>query len=322
MEQENNYEHEKTHYHEHRHRHHHDEHSHSHHHHNHEITSLNKTFIICIIINLLFVGIEATIGYIYNSISLISDAGHNLSDVFSLILALIAFKLSHIRANNHYTYGYKKSTILVSLFNAIILLIAIGFILYESVEKFRTIHIIDGDAISITAGIGIVVNGITAWLLMKNQKNDLNVRGAYLHMVADAIVSVGVVISGLIISHTGLYIIDPIISIIIAIIILISTWQLLSESIRLSLDGIPQNIHLQDISNTFKQQKNVCGYHHIHIWAISTTDTALTAHVVIDDIAEMENVKQELKKTLKEQGISHTTLEFEIEGSHCLDDKC
>ena len=178
--------------------------SHSHvHEHNHTLTSLNSIFIVCIIINLLFVIIEAGAGFIFNSLGLLSDAGHNLSDVFSLLLSLFAFRMSKHRSTEHFTYGYKKSTVLVSLLNAIILLIAVGAIIIESIYKLKQPEQVSGAAVSWTAGIGILVNGVTAWLLMKNQKHDLNVRGAFLHMAMDTLVSVGVVISGIIIMLTG-----------------------------------------------------------------------------------------------------------------------
>lgn len=295
---------------------------HHHHGHNHQITSLNKVFIIGIVLNLLFVGAEATVGIIYNSLGLLSDAGHNLSDVFSLLLALIAFRLTKVRRNSRYTYGYKKSTILISLLNAIILLVAVGAIVIESIHKFENPTPINGAAVSWTAGVGIIINGVTAWMLMKQQKNDLNVRGAYLHMAADTLVSVGVVISGIIISFTGYSIIDPIISIIIAVIILISTWSLLSGSIRLSLDGVPQDINIKKIQQIMSENRYVIGCHHLHIWAISTTENALTAHIILSDINELENAKHQIKQGLRELGISHATLEFELKSEHCPDTTC
>ncbi|MBR6015662.1 MAG: cation transporter, partial [Prevotella sp.] len=186
------------------HKHHHHDHSHGHHHHHVEkLTSLNGIFIFSIVLNLLFVIIEAVIGLVEGSLSLLSDAGHNLSDVFSLVLVLVAFQLAKVHANSRFTYGYKKSTVLISLLNAIILLVAVGAIIIESIHKFYEPTEVNGVAISWTAGIGIVINGLTAFLLLRGQKNDLNVRGAFLHMVADTLVSVGVVISGIIIAVTG-----------------------------------------------------------------------------------------------------------------------
>ena len=295
---------------------------HQHHEHSHQITSLDKVFIFGIILNLLFVAAETSVGILYNSLGLLSDAGHNLSDVFSLLLALLAFRLTKVRGNTRYTYGYKKSTILVSLLNAIILLIAVGAIVIESIHKLQHPSPVNGIAVSWTAGAGIIVNGLTAWMLMKRQKNDLNVRGAYLHMAADTLVSVGVVISGIIISLTGYSIIDPIISLAIAAIILISTWSLLSGSIRLSLDGVPENIDLKKIQQILSKNQYVEGCHHLHVWAISTTENALTAHLILSDILQLERVKQEVKQQLKEAGIVHATLEFELESGHCCDTGC
>ena len=184
----------------------------SHHHeHNHQLTSLNKAFIIGITLNIAFVIVEFGVGFYYNSLGLLSDAGHNLGDVASLVLAMLAFRLQKVHPNSRYTYGYKKSTILVSLLNAVILLVAVGIIIAESVDKLFHPVSVDGSAIAWTAGVGVVINALTAWLFMKDKDKDLNVKGAYLHMAADALVSVGVVASGIIITYTGWSIIDPII---------------------------------------------------------------------------------------------------------------
>lgn len=310
------------------HHHHHDEtgeHAHSHHHHHHhveKITSLNGIFIFSIVLNLLFVIIEAAIGLLEGSLSLLSDAGHNLSDVFSLVLVLVAFQLAKVHANSRFTYGYKKSTVLISLLNAIILLVAVGAIVIESIHKFYEPTDVNGEAISWTAGVGIIINGLTALLLMRGQKNDLNVRGAFLHMAADTLVSVGVVISGIVISMTGWTIVDPIVSLIIAFVILVSTWNLLSGSLRLSLDGLPENVSLEKVRNVLSNHEHVREVHHLHIWAISTTDNALTAHIVIDSLDAMESVKDELKHRLEQLNIGHSTLEFETAESHCHDHDC
>lgn len=306
---------------------HHHEHSHGHgHKHNHshvgKLTSLNGIFVFSIILNLLFVGIEALVGLLENSLSLLSDAGHNLSDVFSLVLVLVAFQLSKLKSNRYYTYGYQKSTVLISLLNAIILLVAVGAIIIESIHKFYEPVEVNGAAISWTAGVGILINGLTAFLLLKGQKDDINVRGAFLHMAADTLVSVGVLVSGIIISFTGLFVIDPIVSIIIALVILVSTWNLLSDSLRLSLDGMPENITLEQVDKTLEENEHVQDVHHIHVWAISTTENALTAHIVLDDIAHLETVKSNIKHKLKELGISHSTLEFETSTCDCEHQQC
>lgn len=295
---------------------------HHHHHHAAPTQSLNGIFILSIILNGLFVLIEAGVGLWQDSLSLLSDAGHNLSDVFSLLLVLIAFRLSKVQRNERYTYGYRKSTILISLLNAVILLVAVGAIVIESIHKFSEPTEVNGIAVSWTAGVGILINGATALLLMRGQKSDLNVRGAFLHMAADTLVSIGVVISGIIIYYTGWTIIDPIVSLIIAAVILVSTWQLLSDSLRLAVDGIPDGVELQEIEQLLLSEEHVKGTHHIHVWAISTTETALTAHVVIDNPHYWPQVSERIKHTLADHGISHVTLEPETVEHQCQDKEC
>lgn len=289
------------------------------HHHTPIINSdaLNRAFIVGIILNLLFVLVEFGTGFWYNSLALLSDAGHNLSDVVSLVLALLAFRLAKIKANAQYTYGYKKGTILVSLLNAVILLLAVGAIIIESIQKLTHPQAVQGNAIAWVAGIGVIINAVTAFLFMKDKEKDLNVKGAYLHMAADALVSIGVLIAGLIINKTGWYIIDPIIGLVVAIIILFSTWHLLHDSLRLTLDGVPANIDSKKVIQTISSIPGVCSLHHLHIWAISTTENALTAHIVLKLPEEMEEVKHHIRHRLEEFGIGHATLEFEIPGEHC-----
>ena len=293
--------------------------SHHHHHHEHPLSPAEgqRGIVLSIVFNLLFVGIEAFVGLVENSLSLLSDAGHNLSDVFSLVLVLVAFRLSKIHANGRFTYGYRKSTVLISLLNAIILLVAVGAIVIESIHKFYAPAPVNGEAVSWTAAVGIVINGLTALLLLKGQRNDINVRGAFLHMAADTLVSVGVVVSGLVITFTGWNAIDPIVSLIIAMVILFSTLGLLSASLRLSMDGMPEGIDLTRTVAEMKKVEGVMDVHHVHVWAISTTENALTAHVVISDIAVMEHTKQSLKSALKATGIGHSTLEFETSECNC-----
>ena len=273
---------------------------HHHHEHNHQLISLNKAFIIGITLNIAFVIVEFGVGFYYNSLGLLSDAGHNLGDVASLVLAMLAFRLQKVHPNSRYTYGYKKSTILVSLLNAVILLVAVGIIIAESIDKLFHPVSVDGSAIAWTAGVGVVINALTAWLFMKDKDKDLNVKGAYLHMAADALVSVGVVASGIIITYTGWSIIDPIIGLGIAVVIIVSTWGLLHDSLRLSLDGVPVGIDAQKIQQIIMEQPGVENCHHLHIWALSTTETALTAHIVIDNITQLEEVKQHIKEALEE----------------------
>lgn len=294
--------------------------SHEHsHQHSHAINaeSLNKAFIIGIVLNLAFVVIEFVAGFWFDSLALLSDAGHNLSDVVSLVLALLAFRLAKVKANERYTYGYKKSTILVSLLNAVILLVAVGAIVIESIHKLSNPAVVPGGAIAWVAGVGVLINAFTAFLFMKDKEKDLNVKGAYLHMAADALVSVGVLVAGIVISRTGWYIIDPIIGLIVAVVILISTWNLLHDSLRLTLDGVPTSIDSQKVVEAIRALPGVDDVHHIHIWAISTTENALTAHIVLKQPEGMQEVKHLIRHRLEDFGIGHATLEFEVPGEHC-----
>ena len=274
---------------------------------------------ISIGLNLAFVCIEAGIGFWKGSLGLLSDAGHNLSDVFSLVLALVAVRLAVSRGNKQFTYGYRKGSILISLLNAVILLVAVGAILLESIHKLREPVAVDGGAIAWTAAAGIVINGLTTFLLMKHRKDDINARGAFLHMAADTLVSVGVVVSGIVISRTGWSVIDPVIGIIIAVVILVGTWDLLSESLKMSLDAVPESIDPDEVQRKMQETPGVCGLHHLHIWPISTTETALTAHLELARDAQPEAVVRDVKKMLREAGIHHATLETELAGRPCAD---
>ena len=200
-------------------------------------------------------------------------------------------------------------------------LLAVGVIMAESVHKLREPAAIDGAAISWTAGVGILINGLTTVLLMRGQKGDINIRGAFLHMAADTLVSIGVVISGIVISFTGWYIIDPIIGIVIAVVILVSTWELLRDSMRLALDGVPEGIEVDEVMQAMQEAEHVTDVHHLHIWAMSTTENALTAHVVVDDEHEAAAVRKALKDVLREHGITHATIEIE-NGDGCCDKGC
>lgn len=273
--------------------------------------------IWAIIINLLYVIIEAGVGIYGDSLGLVSDAGHNLGDVFSLVLTLIGFKLAHAAANHKFTYGYQKSTILIALLNSVILLVAVGVIIVESIRKIQHPEPIDGALVSWTAGVGIIVNGVTAWMLMKDQKHDLNIRGAFLHMAADTLVSLGVVVAGIIISLTGFVLIDPIISLVIASVILVSTWRMLRESLSLSIDGVPENIDVDELKTDIERLQHVKSIHHIHVWALSTTLNAMTAHVVIDSRDNEDATLEAIKLLAHEAGINHPTIEFEITPCGC-----
>ena len=293
--------------------------THEHHHHDHTVTSLNKAFIWGIALNVGFVVVEFAVGLCYGSMGLLSDAGHNLSDVASLLLAMLAFRLAQARATPKYTYGYKKSTVLISLLNSVILLIAVGVIVAESIGRMLHPEPVVGGAIAWTAGVGVAINGFTAWLFMKDKDRDLNVKGAYLHMAADALVSVGVLVSGLVISWTGWTVVDPIVGLAVAGVIVASVWSLTRDILRLSLDGVPGGIDIAEIERKMEAVPGVRAVHHIHVWAISTTENALTAHVVLDSLSRMEEVKHALKELLGRSEIPHATLEFESVTERCCD---
>jgi cobalt-zinc-cadmium efflux system protein len=302
---------------------HHHDHDHDHHHHPPDFTHVSRLFYIGIGLNAVFVIVEFVAGLISNSLALVSDAGHNLSDVASLALALGAFKLIGIRATKKYTYGYRKASILISLLNAIILLIAVGSIGYESVFRFFSPEPVQSNTIIWVAAVGIVINSLSALLFFRNKEDDLNIKGAYLHLMVDALVSVGVVISGVIISYTNWLWIDPFISLIIMVVIVAGMWNLLRDSLSLSLDAVPNNIDLETIRKTALKLTGIKDIHHIHVWAISTAENALTAHLVLNDSISHEEIaqlKNKFKHELEHLGIQHATLETEV--SECLDDEC
>ncbi len=303
------------------------DHSHSHHHHHDhapKLDHLNTAFIVGIILNSAFVIIEVIAGLATHSLSLLTDAGHNLSDVAGLALALLAFKLTKVNATNNYTYGYKRSTIIVSFFNALILFVAVGFIVYEAILRFMHPEKIAGGTMAGVAFIGIIINAITAWLFVKDKDKDLNVKGAYLHMAVDAVVSLGVVISGIIIYFTNLYWIDSAVSLIIAIVILRGTWSLLKDSLRLEMDGVPKEMDLDKIRAELLKGKGVIDVHHMHVWALSTTDNALTAHIVIDPkfLEAFDAIKHDLRHRLEHLDIKHSTFEPEFSDEECKHQDC
>lgn len=302
-------------------------HGHSHHGHSHSVnlTSVNTAFIVGIALNFLFVVIEVIVGLSIHSLSLLSDAGHNLADVASLGLSLLALRMSKLKSNDRYTYGYKKTTILVTFFNACLLLVSIGAIAYAAFNRFFHPEPLPGKIIAAVAAIGIVINTVTALMFLRDKDSDMNIRSAYLHLMSDAVVSVGLVIGGIIIFYTGFYWIDPVLSIIIAAIILLGTWELMKDSLKLSLDGVPEGIQLDELKTAAKKINGVSDIHHIHVWAMSTTENALTAHLVVAENtsnSQVEIIKDKLKHSFEHLNIQHATLETEFEGSVCEKPAC
>ena len=304
----------------------------SHHHdhagHNHgpsTLENINRAFYIGIALNLLFTIIEFVVGYLNNSLALISDATHNLSDVASLVISLVAMKLAQKAANLTFTYGYKKASILASFINSVLLLVVVFTILKEAIERFNSPPEVGGKVIIITAIIGVLINTISAFLFYKGQKDDINVRGAFLHLLVDAIVSVGVVISGIIILYTNWHITDIIVSIIIAVVILVTTWGLFKESLKLTLDAIPKGIDLVNIKKIILNNDGVKDVHHVHIWALSSTINALSAHIILDkeySIQDSMKIKAHLRHELEHHNIQHITIEIDSDTIDCDELEC
>lgn len=295
------------------------------HHHSHDHAAgidpeqVGKVLIWGILLNLAYVVFEAVAGFREGSLGLLSDAGHNLSDVFSLGLSLVAVRLARIPANKNFTYGYKKAGILIALANAMLLLVAVGAIVAEAIRSFKHLNEIDGATVSAVADVGIVINALTAFLLMRHSRGDVNIKGAFLHMAADALVSVGVVVAGLVIHFTGWVLIDPILSLVIAVVILVSTFELCKDSLRLILDAVPENIDQEAVVAAFEKEPNVESWHHLHIWALGTSESALTVHLVLKNFSLMEETKASLREALLQQGITHPTFEIEYPGANCPD---
>jgi cobalt-zinc-cadmium efflux system protein len=286
---------------------------------------IDRALMAGILLNLIFVVVEAAAGFWQNSLALLSDAGHNLFDVASLALALLAFRLAKMKPNDDYTYGYRKTTILVALLNAVILLIAIGGIGFEAVRRLLQPEAVQGGVLAIVAAVGILINGFTAFLFIRDKDTDLNLKGAYLHMAADALVSLGVVIAGLVIIWTHWYWLDPVISFMIMAVILISTWGLLKDSLRLSLDGVPREVDMQAVRHAAMETKGILDIHHVHVWAMSTTQNALTAHLVVapgTGLAETEGIKENLRGKLEKLRIDHSTFELETQDEACKEKSC
>ena len=282
--------------------------------HNHETErkNYNSAFTIGIILNIIFVIVEAIYGIMADSLALIADAGHNLSDVVSLILAWGAFYLGKKEPTLQRTYGLRKITILASLTSAILLLIALGAIAWEAFGRFSNPQAVDGMTVIIVAAIGVVINTVTALLFREGQKDDLNIKGAYLHMAADAAVSLGVVIAGVLIMYTGWLWLDPTLSILIVLIILIGTWGLLRDSVNLAMDGVPRNVDIDGVKDYLVTLESIEEIHALHVWALSTTENALTVHLVSTKKETDNDFLDEIQDHLHDNyKIEHATIQIE-----------
>lgn len=298
---------------------------HDHHHVQPSSQNINRAFYIGIGLNAIFTVVEFIVGYSTNSLALLADASHNLSDVASLIIALIGMKLAKKAATQFYTYGYKKASILASLINSVLIMVIVVNIILEGIERITSPPQIAGKAIIFTAMIGVIINSVSAFLFYKGQRHDVNIKGAFLHLLVDALVSVGVVVSGAIIYYTGFNIIDPLISFIVAIIIIISTWNLLMESLKLTLDGVPKNVDINKVKMLLEKNPLIKEIHHLHIWALSSSQNALTVHVSLkqtDDIERFLQEKHNIKHSLEHENIQHATIELDDRDADCRHKDC
>lgn len=281
--------------------------------HTHSPTDFGRAFAIGIALNFGFVIVEAVYGGIAHSLALLADAGHNLSDVLGLLLAWGASVLARRLPSQRRTYGLRRSSILAALLNALILLIAIGGIAWEAILRLFHPEPVAGITVMCVAAIGVLVNGITAWLFMSGQKRDVNIRGAFLHMAADAAVSLGVVLAALAMRFTGWLWLDPAVSLLIVVVIVAGTWGLLRESLNLALDAVPEGIHPAEVEAYLAGIPGIAAVHDLHIWGMSTTDVALTVHLVKPDAKLDDGLLSCITKELYDRfGIEHATVQFEV----------
>jgi cobalt-zinc-cadmium efflux system protein len=286
--------------------------------HHHAPADFGRAFLIGIILNGGFILLEVVFGLLSDSLALLADAGHNLSDVLGLVLAWVANELAKRAASERRTYGLKRTTILAALFNALLLLVGVGAIVGEAVGRFREPAPVAGGTVIWVAALGILVNGVTAWLFFSGRKNDLNVRGAFLHMAADAGVSAGVMVAGAIILFTGFTWLDPLVSLLVALVILIGTWELLVDSLNLSVDAVPEHVDPAAVRAYLGGRPEVVEVHHLHIWPLSTTEVALTAHLVQKDPQINDALLAEIREDLHHRfGIGHATIQCETSPGAC-----
>ena len=298
----------------HNHSHDHGGHSHGggHHHHHGDQNNHGRAFVIAIALNVAFVVIESAYGFMANSTALLADAGHNLSDVLGLLLAWSAAILARKVPSGRYTYGLRSTSILAALANAMFLLVASGAIVWEAIQRFSQPPVVAGMTVTLVAGAGIVINGLSAWLFVKGSKGDLNIRGAYLHMAADTAVSLGVVVAGVLMMFTGWFWLDPVTSLLIVAVIVAGTWGLLRESLQLALNAVPAHIDVSEVEAYLRQCPGVTDIHDLHIWGMSTTESALTVHLVMPEGYPGDAFMDVIMRTLNERfSVHHSTLQVE-----------
>jgi cobalt-zinc-cadmium efflux system protein len=300
----------------------HDAHDHDHEHqrghthglggHVHAPANFGRAFAIGITLNLIYVAAETFYGISAHSLALVADAGHNLSDVLGLVAAWAAALLSAKRPSDRFTYGFGRTSVLAALGNAVALLIITGGIAWEAIRRLMEPEPVAGFTVIVVAAIGVVLNGGTALLFMAGRKRDLNIRGAFLHMAADALVAFGVVIAGILILETGWLWIDPVVSLVVSVVIVVGTWSLLRQAVQLSLDAVPPGISRAKVETYLNDLPGVVEVHDLHIWALSTTENALTVHLVVADDAARDVLLPRVYTDMRRQfGIGHPTIQFE-----------
>lgn len=285
---------------------------HGEHDHDHAPASFGHAFFVGTVLNVGFVLIEGGYGIAVNSVALLADAGHNLSDVLGLLIAWGAATLSKRGPSTYYSYGLRRTSILAALFNAVFLLVAIGAIAFEAIQRLLHPQPVQGGVIMAVAAVGIIVNGVTAWLFASGRKGDINIRGAFLHMAADTAVSVGVVIAGFLVIKTGWRWLDPATSLAIVAVILIGTWGLLKNSVAMALDRVPEHISPSEVDAALKSMPGVIRVHDLHIWPMSTTDIALTCHLVMPSGCPGDAFLHDASAMLHDKfDIGHSTIQIE-----------
>lgn len=290
-----------------------DHHDHHHGHHHHAPAAYNRAFGLGIALNIGFVLIEAFYGWQSGSLALLADAGHNLSDVLGLVLAWAGMWMARLLPDDRHTYGWQRASIMAALINALILLVAMGSMAWEAMDRFSHPMPIHGQTVMLVAAAGILVNGVTAWLFMSGSQGDINIRGAFLHMAGDALVSFGVVVAGGVYLLTGWVWLDPVISLVIALLVVLGTWSLFSQSLHLAFDGVPHSVDLAEVRAHLAALPGVAEVHDLHVWAMSSAETALTVHLVMPAGHPGDAFIADAIESLHDAfDIEHATLQIEL----------
>jgi cobalt-zinc-cadmium efflux system protein len=289
-------------------------------HHDHSPIHCGRAFAIGVFLNIVFVAVEASYGWWVNSLALLADAGHNLSDVLGLLMAWGGYALAKVAPSRRRTYGWRGSTILAAVFNSLLLMAAVGGIAWEAIGRFQQPSPVEAPVVIFVALVGVVINTLTALMFMRGRKHDLNIRGAYLHMAADALLSLGVVVAGIVIWQTGWLWVDPATSLVIAAVILVSTWSLLRESLDLAMHAVPAGIDIDEVEHFLVSLPGVREVHDLHVWAMSTTEVALTAHLVKPGAENDDELLRQTAEALHDRfEIRHSTIQIErdVEAANC-----